>query len=204
KRGSADLVTIQLKGWQSSQAMGERKIDASFTLFEPVDFQKGDWVTVYGQRYELNVMPTFTKKGERLFEYSIQFEHESYRMREIAMLGYDADNQLTEKVHTLRADAAGHMALLLANLNRVSSGWALGAIDATDIEVMEYNAKDDNLLAVLNKLAAAFETEYWIEGKVIHLAKRTGSMNLTLGYGRGKGFTSVKKTNKNNAFIKTR
>jgi len=204
KRGVTDLITVSPIGWQTKQAMGARVVDMEFNLTSHIEFQKGDWCTVYGERYEINILPTFVKTGERRFAYTVQLEHESYRLREIAMMGLDSSNNLTEPVHVLSGDAASHMALWLLNANRISSGWTLGVIEASELKVLEYKADSDNLLAVLNRLASEFETEYWIENKTVHLTKRTGDMGLSLGYGKGKGFTSVKKTNKDNVFIATR
>src|SRR5690606_15152963 len=197
KRGNAELVTITPEGWQTKQAMGVNMVEMNFTLLEPVEFEKGDYCIVYGEKYiVINSVP-FRKLSNHRYEYSMKLVHEFYTLQDVIFKGVGHEGGLTQLKFSMTGTATHHMLLLIANANRVQSGWTLGVVDATQSKNISYDG--ENLLQVLNRLASEFDTEYWIENKTIHLTKRTGSSGITLSYGKDKGLLNLTKTNKDDA-----
>ncbi|TZF81822.1 hypothetical protein FW774_17350 [Pedobacter sp. BS3] len=201
----ATLVkAVKPTGQQQREAMGVDIVDMQFTLSEYVDFRINDYVTVYGRTYKLNLSPSVEKKGNRRFEYTLQFEAEFYDLAKVQLQFLNPDNDLLEPVFSLMGNAATIVGLIVENINRAYPGanWTVGVVDETDYQNFTYSAQ--NCLQALHDLASTFSTEFWIENKTIHLQRREQASELTFEYGKGNGLYNIKRQNKTNANIVTR
>ena len=177
----------------SRQIMGENVVKMTFTLSNHIEFRIGDVVTVYGNLYSLNKLPDVTEISSIEFRYSMQFEAVSYDLAKIQCLFFGtADFSLMGNLQTF-AD------LILSNANRLSSGWTLGTIDVTEYKNLTFAG--ENCLQVLSRLAEQFETEFWVDSKVIHITKREVSSGLTFQYGQGKGLYELSRVNTNDNIV---
>jgi len=81
-----------------------------------------------------------------------------------------------------------HIQILVDCLNMIDSGWQVGNCIEASEKLVSYN--HNNCLEALDMIAKAFETEYEIIGKTIHLHKVEYFKDnpLPLQYGKGKGF----------------
>jgi hypothetical protein len=203
KRGATIIASVIAEGSQNVEAMGVNEVNMKFTLINPVVFQVGDWCQVYGNKYVVYRKPEYTKVNERQHEYDLYLVHEFYKLQDSILMGIDKNAILNEKVFYLTGNLQAFADLVLANANRNDTGWTLGTVDSTDAKTMQFDG--ENILASLNRIASEFETEFWVEGKVISFAKRLTNSGIQLGYGENKGLISITKGNKDaNATIFTR
>lgn len=196
------IATVSPTGKQSKKAMGENVVDFSFTLPRYVDFKLMDFVLVYGERYQLNVLPSVKKTAKNSFEYNMQLEAVFYDLAKVQLQFLNTKNQLLEPSFTLMGNAATIVGLIVENANRHSAGWSVGTVDDTGYKNFTFNG--ENCLQGLNRLAQEFETEFWIENKTIHLQKREQSSGMSFGYGQGKGLYSIFRGNNKSINIVTR
>ena len=87
-----------------------------------MNFGIGDHILLYGKPYKLNQLPEPTKEGERRYTYDLKLEGLQYDL-------IDAHYHLPEDAYgeTYYSDLAGHLQVLMWNINRIFPGkWVLG------------------------------------------------------------------------------
>lgn len=172
--------------------MGEDALTLYFSHPGYLSIPVGSWCEFYGKRYSLKKDSNFKKNGERNYSYTLVLET-SKADTELWKIRNTVDNRIK---FPYTAKPKEHLKLIVDNLNRRSSSWAIGdCIDGTE-KLINYNHTycSDGL----NQLAEAYETEYQItetiiEGvhtKTVHLKKVEYNKDnpLTLSYGKGHGF----------------
>ncbi|SFJ99406.1 phage tail protein, partial [Parapedobacter indicus] len=186
KRGNTVLAAVHAEGVQDVSVMENDRAEHKFQLPVHVDFKRGDTVEVYGQIYKINRSANVGRTNEKQgLGYEIEFEALYYDLAKWQLKGLDAANELTVSEVYLTGTASTVIDLIVRNANRVDSGWEIGVVD--DTEAQQFTFVNQSLLAVLTELASRFESEYWVDGKVIHLQKREASTGLSLEFGKGKG-----------------
>lgn len=191
-RNTTLIATVNPTGTQSKRIMGGNTVDMSFTLPDQTAFEVGDYADVYGERYYINYPPQEKEQSSIRWEYNLTLQVAQYDLAKVTYFGYNASNVLTLPDHDLTGTADVFIDLLLANLNRKGAGgYSKGTIDVTDTQTLQFTG--ENCLAVLSRLAEVFKTEYWIEGKVIHLSKRGEVLPITLKYGQGNGLRKIER-----------
>lgn len=141
------------------------KLVLYYSLTHHVEIPVGAWVEYEGQVYSLFKASNFTKNSTRNFSYTLTLESgwagaEKYKVKN------PVDGRLkfpyTAKPHEF-------IQLIVDNMNMRESGWEVGeCIDAVE-QVISFNhvyCSD-----ALNQIADAFDTEWEVEGKTIHLRK---------------------------------
>ena len=189
-------------GQQVKRVMGENIVDMAFTLSVPVDFEIGDFVTVYGETYTLNKPAQYTKNDSSEYEYTAQFQGSQYELSKYAYLMLGAGNVIKEPDFSIMGTAEVFIDLIILNANRVSGGWTKGDVDVTETKNLTFS--NTNCLAALSTLADEFKTEFWIIGKTIHFTTKGASSGLTFEYGKGKGLYTITRSNKEGAKVVTR
>ena len=173
---------------------------------EPLNFDFGDVITIFGKPYKLNQLPEPTKEGERKYTYEVTLEGTQYDL-------IDVIYKLPEGCYgeQLYGDLEAHLNALIWNLNRIYPGkWILGTFPA-NTPFKNLNATGKNCLQVLQEYCEQYGVEF---GIVINTAAGTYTLNIvekvgvtqpfTLQYGRGKGLYKLQRKNINNAGITTR
>lgn len=172
--------------------MGEDALTLYFSHPGYLSIPVGSWCEFYGKRYSLKKDSNFKKNGERNYSYTLVLET-SKADTELWKIRNTVDNRIK---FPYTAKPKEHLKLIVDNLNRRSSSWAIGdCIDGTE-KLINYN--HTVCLDALSQLAETYETEYQItetviEGvhtKTVHLKKVEYNKDnpLTLSYGKGHGF----------------
>lgn len=171
--------------------MGEHTLNLYFALSTYTDIPTGAWCEFQGERYTLNQPAKVVKHNSRHFEYTLTMDSEGANLKNYK---FRNPNDKTLKF-PFTASPRYHIQILVDCLNMIDSGWQVGTtIDANE-KLISYN--HNNCLEALDMIAKAFETEYEIIGKTIHLHKVEYFKDnpLPLQYGKGKGFkTGVSRT----------
>lgn len=171
--------------------MGEHTLTLYFSLPTYADIPTGAWCEFQGERYTLNQPAKIVKHNSFSFEYTLTMDSEGANLKNYK---FRNPNDKTLKF-PFTASPRYHIQILVDCLNMIDSGWTLGTTIEASEKLISYN--HNNCLEALDMIAKAFETEYEIIGKTIHLHKVEYFKNnpLPLQYGKGKGFkTGVSRT----------
>ena len=171
--------------------MGEHTITLYFALPSYTDIPTGAWCEFANERYTLNQPAKIVKHNTRHFEYTLTMDSEGVNLKNYK---FRNPNDKTLKF-PFTASPRYHIQILVDCLNMIDSGWQVGNCIEASEKLVSYN--HNNCLEALEMIAKAFETEYEIIGKTIHLHKVEYFKNnpLPLQYGKGKGFkTGVSRT----------
>ena len=171
--------------------MGEHTLTLYFSLPTYTEIPTGAWCEFQGERYTLNQPAKVVKHNTHHFEYTLTMDSEGANLRNYKLRN---PNDKTLKF-PFTASPRYHIQILVDCLNMIDSGWQVGTTIEASEKLVSYN--HNNCLEALDMIAKAFETEYEIIGKTIHLRKVEYFKNnpLPLQYGKGKGFkTGVSRT----------
>nr|DAJ75339.1 MAG TPA: Putative tail protein [Caudoviricetes sp.] len=171
--------------------MGEHTLTLYFSLPTYTDIPTGAWCEFQGEHYTLNQPAKVVKHNTHHFEYTLTMDSEGANLKNYK---FRNPNDKTLKF-PFTASPRYHIQILVDCLNMIDSGWTLGTTIEASEKLISYN--HNNCLEALDMIAKAFETEYEIIGKTIHLHKVEYFKNnpLPLQYGKGKGFkTGVSRT----------
>ena len=171
--------------------MGEHTLNIYFALSTYTDIPTGAWCEFQGERYTLNQPAKVVKHNSRHFEYTLTMDSEGANLK-----NYKFRNPNDKALKfPFTASPRYHIQILVDCLNMIDSGWQVGTTIEANEKLISYN--HNNCLEALDMIAKAFETEYEIIGKTIHLHKVEYFKDnpLPLQYGKGKGFkTGVSRT----------
>ena len=171
--------------------MGEHTLTLYFSLHTYTEIPTGAWFEFQGERYTLNQPAKVVKHNSKHFEYTLTMDSEGANLRNYKLRN---PNDKTLKF-PFTASPRYHVQILVDCLNMIDSGWQVGTTIEASEKLVSYN--HNNCLEALDMIAKAFETEYEIIGKTIHLHKVEYFKDnpLPLQYGKGKGFkTGVSRT----------
>nr|DAR32324.1 MAG TPA: Neck appendage protein [Caudoviricetes sp.] len=178
--------------------MGEHTLTLYFSLPTYTDIPTGAWCEFQGERYTLNQPAKVVKHNTHHFEYTLTMDSEGANLKNYK---FRNPNDKTLKF-PFTASPRYHIQILVDCLNSSPSfgggqgeDWQVGNCIEASEKLISYN--HNNCLEALDMIAKAFETEYEIIGKTIHLHKVEYFKNnpLPLQYGKGKGFkTGVSRT----------
>ena len=194
------------KATQKVALLSDDLVSLTVVSAEPLNFDFGDVITIFGKPYKLNQLPEPTKEGERKYTYEVTLEGTQYDL-------IDVIYKLPEGCYgeQLYGDLEAHLNALIWNLNRIYPGkWILGTFPA-NTPFKNLNATGKNCLQVLQEYCEQYGVEF---GIVINTAAGTYTLNIvekvgvtqpfTLQYGRGRGLYKLQRKNINNAGITTR
>ena len=176
--------------------MGDNSLTLYFSLPQHVEIPVGAYCEHDDERYTLMHPESLKMHHTRHFEYTVELVAEQGKMS-IWKFRNTVDGRLR---FSLTAKPHEHLQMLVDNLNRRDSGWALGTcIDSPERVVNYDHAFCRDALAMIAK---EFGTEYEIVGKRISLGavEHDRANALPLSYGKGNGFVSgVARTNSEDA-----
>nr|DAD78466.1 MAG TPA: Putative tail protein [Siphoviridae sp. ctGkF12] len=185
-----DILTTD-ESYRYRSIMGEHTLNLYFSLSTYTDIPTGAWCEFQGERYTLNQPAKVVKHNSRHFEYTLTMDSEGANLKNYK---FRNPNDKTLKF-PFTASPRYHIQILVDCLNMIDSGWQVGTTIEANEKLISYN--HNNCLEALDMIAKAFETEYEIIGKTIHLHKVEYFKDnpLPLQYGKGKGFkTGVSRT----------
>lgn len=203
-RGESLLVTINPDDTSTQQKaiMGDNVVNLRFQENRIIPFMINDWCVTFGERYQLNKLPVIKKLSTYLYEYDLTMQAEGSLLARAQFMFLGNDNSLKESDFSLMGTADDFVNLVIENANRVKSGWIKGQVIPTDHKNLTFSK--ENCLTALARLAEAFETEYWIEGKTIHLTKRQNDSGRTFKHGKNKGLYEIIRQEIDNSSVITR
>jgi len=189
-RANEDVVFTQ-------KLMGEHKITATIQVADEMDVQIGDYIEYNGDVYILNNAPEVTRMGNRMLEYSFEFEGEIYKLYNKIFMDEGAAD------FSYFGTPEDYLLLLLTNINEIDAGWTLGTVD--DVEPRNITFNNQSCREALSRIAEEFGLEYIVEGQQISMVSKVGEdIFLNLEYGKGKGLYQLERLRLNDKGVITR
>jgi len=177
-------IAVNDESYRSRSIKGDDNLTVYFSKPEHIDIPVGAWTEFESQRYELLQPENFKKNGTRNFEYTLIMESEQAKLKKYKF----RDTTSRKLKFSYTAQPQEHIKMLVDNMNQRESGWTVGECVESVEKVLSYN--HNYCWDALNQIAEAFDTEWEIVGKKIHLRKVEYNKDnpLPLSYGRGNGF----------------
>lgn len=193
-RGSEVVVAdVEIQGSVTEKIMGEETASLTFSAYEKIEFHIGDKITIFGRDYFLSTEPVTEKINSRLFNYTLVFFSLKYILSDIQLFFYDNDNELTIPDFDIMGNASTCLDAIIANANRIDSGWTKGDVDDTEVKLISFSSV--NCLEAVSKIADEFELEYWIDSdKSIHFTERKPVSGYSFAYGQAQGLRNIKRS----------
>lgn len=180
--------------------MSDNVLSLSFTLYEFLKLDVYDYVMFEEQKFELleEYRPEMVSSVE--YKYNVKFYGIETRLQD-ALAFRMADNEQDEPTFSITDNAAIHIQMVVENINRITGtkDWIAGEIVETTNKEIYYDGV--SCREALNKIAEAFDTEWWIEGRTINLSRCEHGNPIELGYLKGLTSSLVKTSNDNARFF---
>lgn len=166
--------------------MQRSQLVLKFSLPRYVEIPVGATCVYMGQTFRLNQPQDIKKLGERNIEYTLNMVGD-----DDSLSLYKFRNSVDHRLKwSMCATPREFIAEIVANLNERQGAdvWSVGTCITAAEKTIEFN--HTSLDAALQSVAEAFETEWEIVGKTIHLRKVEYYKDtpVALSYGKGNGF----------------
>lgn len=189
KRAAATIGTIPIDARTilTKKLMNEDKIVSQFIYDSVIPIELGDYIEFNSKKYYVNQEPNIQKIRNKTFKYTITFESVLYDLYNKLFLSIDG---LSDFAYT--GDASDMLALVVSNINEITSGWAVGTVDSSETKTVTFT--NEKCRTALTKIAQLYNFEFEIIGKTINLKEAIGnSTSYTFEYGRGEGLYSIER-----------
>ncbi len=184
KGGYKDIEPTD-ESYRLREIMGENNITLKFSLPDFKEFPLGAFVNFQGERYTLNSPQVLKKNNETHYDYTLLLESS-----QSLLANYRIKDTTGRLKFPLTAKPSEHIEVLVHNLNQNDSGWTVGTCIESAEKLVSFN--HNSCREALQMIADAFNTEWEVVGKTIHLRKIEYNKEnpLALSYGKGNGFKS--------------
>jgi len=185
-------------GYRVKQIMGENRLYLEFSLPDYIEFPSGCWCEYKKEKYFLLDPQEPTLNNRDNYKYKLVMDtyiaYLKSQVFEFITLDKNPDgssipNTDPDVEFALTGTPARFIELLVDNMNSkdTEKGWAVGDYIDSDEITLDFN--HTYCFEVLSMLAEAFNTEWEVEGKIIHLRKveKDKDNPVPLSYGRDNG-----------------
>lgn len=189
---------------QTKKIMGDNVIVLSFEDDRYLNFRINDYCTVFDEEYHVNQLPQVTKGSKYRYKYTLVMQALGYDLSKYQMLFLDPLNNLTEGDFSLMGNPDTFMDLIVSNANRASGStlWEKGQVVPGVYKNITFSK--ENCYNAFSRLAEEFSTEFWIEGRRLHLTKRSTDTGYVFKHGRNNGLYEITRQTLNDSNVATR
>lgn len=152
------------------ELMTEEYVQLVFNEVSQVDFPIGCYLEHEGRKYVVTtlVSPELIDGG---YKYSIRFEAEWMRWRNITCFFVNEFTGKPEANWSMTATPDLFLQQITRNISRAIGQTYTFAYDSSLTATKDLTFDNKTVLEALSMIAEAFETEWWVEGSVIHLSR---------------------------------
>ena len=175
------------------ELMSSEYIELVFNEVTVIDIPIGAYVEYNGSRYTVTnpVTPDIIDGG---YKYSIQFKADWMRWEGITYFYINEFSQKNETSWSMTATPDLFLQMIVENISRATGKTYTFSYDSSLTATKDLQFNNTTVLEALSMVADAFETEWWIEGTVIHLSRCEHGDALALTYGQNIGVPSVQRS----------
>lgn len=175
------------------ELMSSEYIELVFNEVTVIDIPIGAYVEYNGSRYTVTnpVTPDIIDGG---YKYCIQFKADWMRWEGITYFYINEFSQKNETSWSMTATPDLFLQMIVENISRATGKTYTFSYDSSLTATKDLQFNNTTVLEALSMVADAFETEWWIEGTVIHLSRCEHGDALALTYGQNIGVPSVQRS----------
>ena len=175
------------------ELMSSEYIELVFNEVTVIDIPIGAYVEYNGSRYTVTnpVTPDIIDGG---YKYTIQFKADWMRWEGITYFYINEFFQKNETSWSMTATPDLFLQMIVENISRATGKTYTFSYDSSLTATKDLQFNNTTVLEALSMVADAFETEWWIEGTVIHLSRCEHGDALALTYGQNIGVPSVQRS----------
>lgn len=175
------------------ELMSSEYIELVFNEVTVIDIPIGAYVEYNGSRYTVT-NPVTTDIIDGGYKYSIQFKADWMRWEGITYFYINEFSQKNETSWSMTATPDLFLQMIVENISRATGKTYTFSYDSSLTATKDLQFNNTTVLEALSMVADAFETEWWIEGTVIHLSRCEHGDALALTYGQNIGVPSVQRS----------
>lgn len=179
------VVSPDSSSTQTQEIEGDDVLALSFTTWEHLGLDVGDWCDYQGSRYWL--METYQPEMVSTMEWKYDvklYGRQSLLKRFLVLETTDGD---AEPVFALTAPAREHVRMVVDCVNAAlgTEDWKVGEVAGEDNIVVDYEGTycDEALKQVAE--AVGGQAEWWVEGTTVNVSRCAHGETLEIGYRQG-------------------
>lgn len=191
-KSTSGSVKLSVEAGSSSihrfELMKEDYVQLVFSLEEPVLFDIGDYIEYEGSPYYITdkSYPTFNTSTAG-YDYTLRFDSHYYRWKN-HILFYDRQGNREASWSLTRAPEA-HLSIVVSNLNAIGFTYNGNEYQAIVDSLVNAVAKlvtydNTNIIDALTAIAEAWECEWYVEGRYIHIGRMEHGEPVDLEIGK--------------------
>ena len=175
------------------ELMSSEYIELVFNEVTVIDIPIGAYVEYNGSRYTVTnpVTPDIIDGG---YKYTIQFKADWMRWEGVTYFYINEFSQKNETSWSMTATPDLFLQMIVENISRATGKTYTFSYDSSLTATKDLQFNNTTVLEALSMVADAFETEWWIEGAVIHLSRCEHGDALALTCGQNIGIPSVQRS----------
>lgn len=201
-KSGSEVATVALKtnSEQSCKLLGEDIVKVFFELKVSINFNIGDYITLWGKVYTLNTFPVVRKISSRLFDYEAVFESKLYELSKVVFLDLDASGVHMSHEFFVTGNVELFSSLIESNLQRVYNlSWFVTLIGLDLEEVKTLSFSENNCHQALIQICQEFGCEYEIKvnagrDELVLKEMAGGYAGYNFEYGKGNGLYEIKRS----------
>lgn len=169
----------------SEEVASEFVVNVNFTTWEFFILSVGDYIEVGGKRFSIKKECRPKKTNTQKYTYNISFYGREHDMQDLLFCRLNQGSDDLESVFAYDGTPMEYLQKLVANMNRNADGvtWRVGEAISANRQTINFNGL--YCWDAAAEIAAAFETEWWLDGEYLNLSKCERGQRVTLGYMKG-------------------
>lgn len=169
----------------SEEVATEFVVSVNFTSWEFFILSVGDYIEVGGKRFSIKKEARPKKTNTQKYTYNISFYGREHDMQDLLFCRLNQGSDDLESVFAYDGTPMEYLEKLVDNMNRNADGvtWRVGEAISANRQTINFNGL--YCWDAAAEIAAAFETEWWLDGEYLNLSKCERGQRVTLGYMKG-------------------
>lgn len=169
----------------SEEVASEFVVNVNFTTWEFFILSVGDYIEVGGKRFSIKKEARPKKTNTQKYTYNISFYGREHDMQDLLFCRLNQGSDDLESVFAYDGTPLEYLQKLVDNMNRNADGvtWRVGEAISANRQTINFNGL--YCWDAAAEIAAAFETEWWLDGEYLNLSKCERGQRVTLGYMKG-------------------
>lgn len=179
------------------ELMGRNAVQLITVASYELDITLGDYIEVGTEKLYINQIPEVTRQSNTRLIYTIQFEADVYALMDKLFMDEGSAD------FSYFGQAEDFIDLLITNITEIDADWLKGVVTVSGYQTLTFEGV--SCRRALEDIAAAFNMEYRITGKVIDLKTSVGTDTaFSFQYGKEKGLYELSRLRVDDKRIITR
>lgn len=188
--------------------MGERYVQSTIEVANPIDFRVGDYVTYNGEDFKLYGIPTAEKTEQNTYKYTLKFESCQKELATKAFLDLISGDQTQYYTATPTVNFTGNITELVSRINaNLANAGLTYLVDVRypfdDTVVKDISLQDQTIWDACMLFQSEFGYNFYVKPGVIQVNPEVTAV-ANFEYGQGKGLYEITRNIDDSAPVITR